>query len=803
MDYVTNFPITIITKPQLTMQSAADATSHLFFAYLRSLTMDSAKGLAGISQLPMSLQKLLKETDYPPESLKNMHTTTPRVLMIVESVSPTPFALLRRANHFQYRDEDKALMEFSEYIDPIEALTDECKRVLQLIASSNQSPSTHPDHFGGTTDTSWSRFEDLGFSCVFDEKEENELSFTKRYPHLSEKTIMSKNSMGRPTTPSWAEFLSSGFVDELKSMPSPLALPPDLSLPPIEALGQNSISHVTTTKESQLEPGELASIAKFYLDDSFWWVWICSLASEETPQRKAAFGRCTLIETVIPSGKWLLIEEKVKGAVSSPIEGAYIAEKKGFWGRSKRSRGKTSRKSPGKLANEGNNSLSPQNSTFSKTSLGSDTHARIQAAAARLHEQEMKETQLLSPRAAWFDDVISMKTSSVFTLQPMIMMEASPAMNWARKYDTNGLREENSTDMNSRRSSGDPLSKNKLAPSSSRFETRSHGSQPVSPIALHSPQSSMHLQISPNTSRFSTTPKFTKYQTNPSVQSSGTSTQEYRIETDQANTQSTEAIPTDSKASKNQTTFAGKSSKKSSSGSGIKRLFSRNKAHDTKVGVAPPQVTNGREALERKKTGSSIVRSLSALRKKSITPSGKPSSTVSISPTSPTPDFKSAQNSPREPVKSRSGPESEFDNLSRVSTSEVQKAQIVFSSFDQGPIEDSQAPSSFQVEDIDESVVSAVSSLTQNSVDENEIPPSEMSSEINKSILKKVSKELGQDQTQSEASSLSDTSDVETNEEETIKTRVAKIKARVAQLTGNTETNIKPALGPSAEILHS
>ncbi|TQS36392.1 hypothetical protein Golomagni_03161 [Golovinomyces magnicellulatus] len=798
MDYVTNFPITVVSKSQLTMQSAADATSHLFFAYLRSLTMDSAKGLAGISRLPMSLQKLLKETDYPPESLKNMHTTTPRVLMIVDSVSPTPFALLRRANHFQYRDEDKALMEFSEYIDPIEALTDECKRVLQLIASSNQSPSTLPDHFGGTTDASWSRFEDLGFSCAFDEKEVNGLSLTNRYPHLLEKTKMSKNSMGRPTTPSWAEFLSSGFVDELKSMPSPLALPPDLSLPPIESLGQNSQPHGTATKESQLEPGELASIAKFYLDDSFWWVWICSLGSEETPQRKAAFGRCTLIETVIPGGKWLLIEEKVKGAVSSPIEGAYIAEKKGFWGRSKRSRGKSNRKSPGKLAVEGNNSLSPKNSTFSKTSAGSDTHARIQAAAARLHEQEKKEAQQLSPRTRKFDDVPSMKTSSVFTLQPMIIKEASPAMKWAKKYDTNGLEEEKSVGINSRRSSGDPLSKSKLPLSPSKFETRSHGSQPVSPIALDSSQSSMHLQNSPNTSRFSTTPKFTKYQTNSSVQSSGTALQENQSETDQAATQVTETRLTDLKASDNQAKFAGKSPKKSSSGSGIKRLFSRNKAHDTKVGAAPPQVTNGREALERKKTGSSIGRSLSALRKKSVTPSGQPSTAASISPASPTPEFKSAQNSPREHGLSRSGPTSEFDNLSRVSTSEVQKAQIVFSSFDQGPIEDSQAPLSLHVEDIDESVVSAVSPITTNSGDENETSPFEFSSEINKGSLEKLSKEQRQNKTQSEASSLSDTNEVKINEEETIETRVAKIKARVAELTGNVKINEKAALSPSA-----
>ena len=59
--------------------------------------------------------------------------------MIVDSVSPTPFALLRRANHFAYRDDDRVLQEFAEYDDPVKALTDECRRVLRSISSANQS----------------------------------------------------------------------------------------------------------------------------------------------------------------------------------------------------------------------------------------------------------------------------------------------------------------------------------------------------------------------------------------------------------------------------------------------------------------------------------------------------------------------------------------------------------------------------------------------------------------------------------------------------------------------------------------
>lgn len=62
--------------------------------------------------LPMSLQKLLQETEYPPQTPSLLMSSTYRVVMIVDTVSPTPFALLRRANHFQYRDDDQALREF-------------------------------------------------------------------------------------------------------------------------------------------------------------------------------------------------------------------------------------------------------------------------------------------------------------------------------------------------------------------------------------------------------------------------------------------------------------------------------------------------------------------------------------------------------------------------------------------------------------------------------------------------------------------------------------------------------------------
>ena len=108
-------------KTRLTHDSsAADATSHLFFAYLRSLSPDSVRGVNGISTLPISLQNLVQATDYPP--VQPPMNATSKVVMIVDSVSPTPFALLRRAKHFEYRDDDEALQQFSDYTDPCPGL---------------------------------------------------------------------------------------------------------------------------------------------------------------------------------------------------------------------------------------------------------------------------------------------------------------------------------------------------------------------------------------------------------------------------------------------------------------------------------------------------------------------------------------------------------------------------------------------------------------------------------------------------------------------------------------------------------
>ena len=374
--------------------------------------------------------------------------------MVVNSVSPTPFALLRRAKHFEYRDDDQVLQQFSDFEDPVQALTVECRRVLNNISSANQSSVSNAKASTSLGDASWSRFEDIGFTGLGEHDDDDEPDFIlgkKRTPqHTLKSAPQSRgNNHGRPTTPSWADFLSSGFIEESSSpAQAPLFLPPDKILPPIDLDGRAKSSQSHKPASDKLDPGELASINALDLDDAFWWVWITSLAGEETTIRKSVFGRCALIETNIRGGTWLVIEEMVKGAAPEPELGSYIAEKKGRFTFGKR-RTMSRTKTVGRKPNTPN--LDPflrsnQSSQTFKATVGPDQHARIQAAAAVL-QQKQKQQEAgddpieISPRRGRGADGVSTKTNSVFTLQPVIMSEVGPALKWANTYDKTAIRE--------------------------------------------------------------------------------------------------------------------------------------------------------------------------------------------------------------------------------------------------------------------------------------------------------------------------------------------------------------------------
>jgi hypothetical protein len=412
---------------------AADATSHLFFAYLRSLSPDTDPSMNVIERIPRSLQALLHSTEYPPETPTLMQRSTPRIIMVVSSVSPTPFALLRRAKNFEYRDNDDILREYAEFEDPIDALTDECKRVLYAISTTNQSSAARSR--GGPAvkaDESWSAFSNMGFSDI------DENALTPKNPKGPNNTMRSEPQSrnadnARPTTPSWADFLSSGFADDGTSKPSTLLYPPAQVLPPLGNPAQSAL-YKKSGSEENLAPGELAAIKNVELDDVFWWVWMTSLAGEEPSGRKAVFGRCALVETNIMNGRWLIMEEQVKGATPDPTAGAYIAPKKSIFSFTKRARlGRKRSTTKTRVADQ--TPMRTLSATPSKTSLAPDQHARIKAAAAALTRKADAPDSDASARYGRADDA---KSNNLLAVG--LQSEAGPAMKFINAYDKNAIR---------------------------------------------------------------------------------------------------------------------------------------------------------------------------------------------------------------------------------------------------------------------------------------------------------------------------------------------------------------------------
>ena len=214
--------------------------------------------------------------------------------------------------HFEYRDNDRVLREYSEYEDPIDALTEESKRVLFAVSSTNMSAAQSRQRTFGKPDQFWSSFENTGFADMNERalpKLPNGMIRTTAAPMegLRSQPRSRNTDHGRPTTPSWAEFLSSGFEEgDANSAPRPFVLSQGQSLP----LLTSTKSAIQLDSGGDLAPGEVAAITNIELDDAFWWVWMTSLASEEPSARKAVFGRCALIETSIMNGKWLIMEER-------------------------------------------------------------------------------------------------------------------------------------------------------------------------------------------------------------------------------------------------------------------------------------------------------------------------------------------------------------------------------------------------------------------------------------------------------------------------------------------------------------
>lgn len=521
-------------------EDAANATSHLFFAYLRSLTPDPT---LSIQSIPTSLRSLERDTEYPPKAPTILRKQTIKVVMVVSRISATPFALLKRATGYDYEDVDvmnldtdagKLLQRLTSLDTPAQGLTEECVRLLKAISKANHTTfgqetqsqtagstfasndvqdkdaGSRPSSPSSVSSTSslnlaslsisnhskhqtWSRFEDLGFDGVgFSDK-----------PSGAENAGRKSQALERPHTPSWADFLSSGFAESTTEDKerTALQLPHDNVLPPLAiqkedghpSRGRSSQSHVrrdaggsfdidASQRKHHAAPGELANVTTIELDDSFFWVWISSLAPEETLARKGVFGRCALVETKLriegagaPSidsgatsadstGNWFIFEEQVKGAAPKPDEAAVIVERKGtlFGLRNKLTRSTKRRSLAEPLSPSGENQKASV-STNAITEFGGmistaadpqirprpsmavsippGQHARIQAAAAVLQrkkrETEAEAHDILGGgnRKRPGDQQPEHTHQRKKTETAPVLSEVSEALKWAMMYD--------------------------------------------------------------------------------------------------------------------------------------------------------------------------------------------------------------------------------------------------------------------------------------------------------------------------------------------------------------------------------
>lgn len=356
----------------------------------------------------------------------------------VETFSTSPFSLLQRAQHLQSHGKKSGLEELSGRDDPSMALTDECRRVVNAISGRDQVIQQTSD--AAATDTpSWTRFEDVGFATMLNGGDGAVVEKTvpgERASTSSSRptTISVSKEPPRAVTNSWSDFMESGFTTDYEQGTSTVLTPPDKVLPRLHA---DTLPPATAATSSGAATGEVQYVKSINLEETFWWVWMTSLAGEEPAVRKTIFNKCAVLEMQAAAERWLVIEEQMKiRSYAQEMPSSPLTTKRSRFGFMKRNRTSQS-------VENLRQSTSPAISRLASSraiEISPEQRSRVHTAAVSLvasHNARAAAEVLSKQTSARSDDNTHRlsSTTSMMNLTKNFQTDSAAAMQWDRKFE--------------------------------------------------------------------------------------------------------------------------------------------------------------------------------------------------------------------------------------------------------------------------------------------------------------------------------------------------------------------------------
>lgn len=422
---------------------------------------------------------------------------------------------------------------------------------------------------------------------------------------------------------------------------------------------------------------------------------------------------------------------------------------------------------------------------LNRTKIGPDQAAKIQAAATSLRQQQAQlENQSRSPAGGQRS---SQRTNSVFTLQPVILSEATPAMKWANKYDRDAIREAYLNGIPLEGHSRPATERSLPAlPTEDADEERleDRRQRPVS--LMPPPPPPMHKPDPPNKYDNRPTPisKATPSIPSPTFSPTGSGLFPPSPTTNGRTSPALQSPPLSPPSARSRASNSS-TPEKIKKTSRFKSFFSSKKPEPITTGRVIPQSTENSNNGNLSLPSPGLGRRLS-MQKKRNAPVAFQGTVTDSAPA---------------PVTSTTilTPQRHENESLNTSSEEMHETTQVFSPFDQGPLD---APAFVPDDSPDATEPSSPIEETRPTVPEKEdsMPISEDSAPTSPSevmpvqdrwaqIRKNAAERAKVPKAPEESDARGSMDEGETSGEETIESRVARIKARVAELTGNMDAN--------------